>query len=113
MILLATLLSFGWPSVSLEWGPVRPLKEGEFIRRANVCCGSMHPYINGGETLYVSKWNGQESLLGKVVATPSNLHQVVAENDRAVKTSGTANRSSDGWMQKKDLLYVVRYGVRK
>ena len=112
MLLLAALLSFGCPNLDVEFGPPKPLPGGCWQAQASYCCGSMLPAIRGGETLYVRSWDGKEPLLGKLVSTGKVLHQVVAENKRAVFTSGINNRHSDGWTPKAEIQYVVRYVVR-
>lgn len=112
MLLLAALLSFGWPKLELEFGPGRALRGGEWALRVNSCCGSMRPQLQAGQIVYVRKWDGREPLLGRVVSTKTSLHQVVAENKRAVKTAGIANAHSDPWSPKSEILYVVVYAVR-
>lgn len=112
MLLLATLLSFGWPAPRVEFGPPRALHAGERIMRMSHCCGSMEPMIHGGEMVYVSPLQPGEKTLGLFVATPFASHLVVAETKNAVKTSGIHNRYSDGWTLKKDIRFVIRYVVR-
>lgn len=112
MFLLATALLFGWPKLEVEFGAARPLREGEFFVRANECCGSMKPAIVGGELLIASRWDGREKLLGRIVDNGIALHQVVAENKRAIKTAGLANRQSDSWSPKSSVRYVIRQIVR-
>lgn len=112
MILLATILSFGWPTLRTEFGPPVQPAPGWVEVRAGTCCGSMRPHIRGGERMYVTLPQAGERLIGQLVATPYALHMVTAETRTHVRTAGTANRESDGWTAKKDVLYVVRYVIR-
>ena len=112
MILLAALLSFGWPALRIEWvPPSTPVPAGMFAVRLAHCCGSMRPSINGGELAYAEPYTGQP-LLGHVVSNGKWLHQVTAETATAVRTAGTANRHSDPWTQKTEIQYIIRYIIR-
>lgn len=111
MLLLATLLSFGWPKPKVEFGPARPVEKGEWLKSVNQCCGSMRPLLHGGEIAHVVAYTGQ-ALVGRIVSNGRALHMVTAETKDAILTTGIANRRSDGWSPKSSIEYVVVYVER-
>lgn len=112
MLLLAALLSFGWPKEQTVWVPAgTPCPAGMIVMKVNDCCGSMKPALKGGETAYVEKKH-VGPYLGFIVGV-EQLHRVIAENERAVLTAGDANRGNDGWTPKPQIKYTLRYIVRK
>ncbi len=112
MAYLLALLGLSWPSIKTEFGPPKPLPPGMIARPMNPCCGSMKPSIKGGELAYWSRPLPGEKLVGQIIDNGEYTHLVVAENERAVYTTGTANRHSDGWTPREKIRYVVRYIVR-
>lgn len=113
MILLAALLSFGWPAMKTEWVPAsfRPPAHLKVVKLAS-CCGSMKPYIQGGETAYADTYHGQP-ILGYIVDNGHVTHQCVAESKDAILCSGSANSRVDPWVPKRDIRWVILYIVRK
>lgn len=114
MILLATLLSFGWPAERTEWIPrERPALERTLKRvTLNSCCGSMRPAIQGGEVAYVEIYHGQPLHAGEIIDTGFSMHRIVATSKDAVKTSGDANPRADNWTPKNRVRWIVRYIMR-
>jgi hypothetical protein len=111
MILLCIAL-LGWPTLRTEFGPPRVRAAGWEPKLVAECCGSMQPHLRGGELIYVSPPMPGERLVGHIISKGDALHMVTAENSRAVRTAGTANRKSDGWTPRERIEYVVRYVVR-
>jgi hypothetical protein len=110
MILLAILAL--WPALATPFGPPREPEHGWAAMRVSLCCGSMRPHLRGGELVYVSPALPGERLTGHIISNGHSLHMVTAENERAVRTAGTANRHSDPWTPREKISYVVRYVVR-
>lgn len=110
LFLAAALLSF-WPAPVLEFGPSKPVESGNWVMTVNECCGSMRPHLKGGERIHVSLPTPGERLIGKVISNGAVLHMVIAENPRAVRTSGTNCRSDPEWTPRSNIQYVVRYVV--
>ena len=115
MFFLATLLSFGWPTLRVEWIPTQSntyTQQG--LRLAQIPKGShsMEPYIHGGEFCYID-YNVSNIQLGDLVSNGHALHMVVALNSRAVYMTGTNNRYSDGWYSRSNIQYIVRYIIQK
>lgn len=92
-------------------------KQGEFGH----CCGSMLPYVRGGESYFYEPYIPGKTTLrkgdwlvlyrqsdGKLVG-----HELTAMNERAVYTSGVNNRFSDGWSPKSSIVGIVRVIVRQ
>lgn len=111
--MIPLLLALLWPAPVIEFGPPRAIQPGQWTHTVNVCCGSMRPLLQGGERIHVSPPIPGERLLGKIISNGTALHMVTAENKRAVRTAGIANRHSDGWTPRSRIEYVVRYVERK
>lgn len=82
--------------------------------------GSMMPMLRGGEFLYYQPYtNGMELRRGNwlLMTFPwgaFGVHELTAQNKRAILTSGINNRNSDGWTLKDSgkIVGVVRFIVR-
>jgi hypothetical protein len=112
MLLLATLLSFGWPVEKTQWLPHgSPVPTGTRVLSVPMCCGSMRPTFRGGETVYAIRPDGRK-FPGYVVFTKRLMHRVTAESRDAVLTSGDANKRSDTWTPKSEIEWIVLYAER-
>lgn len=97
------------------------------IQKEIAMTGSMRPKIYGGEMMWVESYHGQPIALGDLVGCTTYggkrvLHEVVAQNERAILTSGLACRQSDGWSPKRHtyfhtgqpgIQYIVRFIERR
>ena len=113
MIFLLAFLSWGWPAERTVWvNSASEVPAGLVAVTINRCCGSMKPAIQGGELAWMEPYKGQQIVEGDIVQTPRFLHRVTAVNSRAIRTSGDANRRSDGWTPLSDIQYILRYVQR-
>jgi len=111
VLFLAAFLGWGWPKEKTQFGPESGAPKWLSVDKIPACCGSMRPVLRGGEKAYFDTYHGQP-LNGYIVDTGTVLHRVVAENERAVLTSGDANSRSDGWTLKSKIRWVLVYVVR-
>jgi hypothetical protein len=75
--------------------------------------GSMRPALRGGEFCWAeipspkTIWK-----IGDIVDTGKVTHRITAMNERAILTSGDANKFNDGWTLKKDVRFILRFVQR-
>jgi hypothetical protein len=116
--LLASILSFGWPSEKTVFVSVADdaAMQAKGYRRItlNKCCGSMLPSIRGGETAYVEDYRrGMDLFAGEIADDGRAIHRIIALSKDGVKLAGDANQRSDPWEPRDNIRYIVRVIVRK
>jgi len=113
LFLIPTLLT-GGPL----WIPKGNAPEG-LLRSRVIATGSMRPAITQDTYFWYEPYNDSVPLsVGDWVwfiresDGKSSLHAVTALNQRAIYTTGIANRNSDGWSPRKNIIGVVRFVER-
>jgi hypothetical protein len=120
-LLLFLGLTLAAPGAPLWIDKGMPVPANLRVGRFANCCGSMRPYVTGGETYYFEPYlHGKTALrLGDWLVLYREIdgalvgHELTAMNPRAVYTSGTANKYSDGWTVRGNIIGVIRIVVRK